>query len=224
MATRAQIRANRRNAQRSTGPRSEAGKENCKMNALKHGLASRDFVLGPEEKAEEYEALQAQLRLDHQPATQIEEILVEEIAQSWWRLQRARLHEAEILRQTTLVTNDVYARWFGPIMRYQAAAERALHRAITQLRTTQNDRRRHEPAEPQAAESLQPEQTEQVMAIGSVAQNTPVESSDDHSCRSAQTGSTAAARIAGMKLAPNVTSASNTGTEANVSGSSGLTS
>ena len=214
MATRAQIRANRRNAQRSTGPRSDAGKENCKMNALKHGLASRDFVLGPEEKFEEYEALQAQLRLDHHPATQIEEILVEEIAQSWWRLQRARQHEVEILRQTTIVTNDVYARYFGPIMRYQAAAERALHRAITQLRTTQNDRRRHEPAEPQPAEPLQTEQNEQVMAIGSVAQNSTAPS-DDHSSRSAQTGSTTAARMAGMKLAL---------TEANVGGSSGLAS
>ncbi len=174
MASSAQIRANRENAKRSTGPRSEAGKENCKLNALKHGLASRDFVLGPEEKFEEYEALQAQLRLDHQPATQIEEILVEEIAQSWWRLQRARQHEVEILRQTTIVTNDVYARWFGPIMRYQAAAERALHRAITQLRTTQNDRRRHEAALPAALEpapSPQPVQPEKVMSIGSVAQN-----------------------------------------------------
>ena len=219
MATAAQIRANRQNARRSTGPTSEAGKENCKMNALKHGLAARVFVVGPDENADEFEALRAQLREDHQPVTQIEEILVEEIAQAWWRLQRARHHEAEILRNAPVINKDVYASWFGPIMRYQAAAERALHRAITQLRTTQNDRRRHEPAGPQPAESLQPSQNEQVMAIGSVAQNSPAESttpaelSDDHSCR-----------IAGMKLAPNVTSARKTGTEANVAGSSGLTS
>ena len=31
------LAANRRNARRSTGPRTSAGKHNSKMNALKHG-------------------------------------------------------------------------------------------------------------------------------------------------------------------------------------------
>ena len=43
MATPAQIAANRRNAQRSTGPKTEEGKRRCSQNARKHGLSSRTF-------------------------------------------------------------------------------------------------------------------------------------------------------------------------------------
>ena len=49
MASEAQIAANRANAQRSTGPRSEEGKARVAQNGLKHGLCSTRVLLPGED-------------------------------------------------------------------------------------------------------------------------------------------------------------------------------
>jgi hypothetical protein len=54
MATEAQIEANRRNSRRSTGPRSEQGKNRSRFNALGHGCRANVLVL-PTEDFGEYE-------------------------------------------------------------------------------------------------------------------------------------------------------------------------
>jgi hypothetical protein len=52
MATRSQIDANRRNAPKSTGPRTPEGKSQSSANALKHGLAAGFRVLQAENQEE----------------------------------------------------------------------------------------------------------------------------------------------------------------------------
>src|ERR671937_140841 len=98
MAFVAQITANRANSQLSTGPKTSAGIENCKFNATRHGLTGKQVVIKGEDPAA-YDAERALLYEAYKPASAIEEMLVERIAQSWWKLQRAERIEAELLRE-----------------------------------------------------------------------------------------------------------------------------
>ena len=63
-----QIEANRRNAQQSTGPRTEIGKKTSSLNALRHGLTSRIVVL-PTEDLAAYQKFSAEFLVDLAPET-----------------------------------------------------------------------------------------------------------------------------------------------------------
>jgi hypothetical protein len=93
MPTDAQLEANRRNAQLSTGPSTPAGKARSAVNGLKHGLYSKSVVL-PDEDPDEYNALLQLLVAEFEPVTLIEHHLVKVIADSHWRLQRGLRTEA----------------------------------------------------------------------------------------------------------------------------------
>ena len=92
MVTPVRIEANRRNALKSTGPRTAAGKLTSSKNAAKHGVLSRDVVL-PNEDAEEFAKLCADLRDQLSPVGLLEQIFVDKIAVSAWRL--GRIHRVE---------------------------------------------------------------------------------------------------------------------------------
>jgi hypothetical protein len=92
----AQIAANRRNAQKSTGPRTANGKAASRLNALKHGLTAETCLL-PGESLAEFEHLRARLVAEFTPATVIDEIQVERLAGLVWRLRRVGLFERELL-------------------------------------------------------------------------------------------------------------------------------
>ena len=53
-----QLEANRRNALKSTGPKTEAGKHSSRCNAVRHGLTA-ETVIGALEDAEDYKAFEA---------------------------------------------------------------------------------------------------------------------------------------------------------------------
>jgi hypothetical protein len=72
------IEANRRNALRSTGPKTDRGKSIVSRNALKHGLLSARIVneeLGEEKK--DVQSLHEELIEDYQPIGRMEQFLVE---------------------------------------------------------------------------------------------------------------------------------------------------
>ena len=79
MASERQIRANRLNAQKSTGPRTAAGKAASSKNALRHGLTAQQVVLEDEDAAM-FDALRDRFLREFQPAGAMEEFLVERLA------------------------------------------------------------------------------------------------------------------------------------------------
>ena len=87
-----QLEANKRNARRSTGPRTPAGKARVKFNALRHGLLAKSVILpirSRSEKRSHFDALLAQLIDELKPVGILEDMLVEKIAVSYWRLRRS---------------------------------------------------------------------------------------------------------------------------------------
>jgi len=87
-----QIEANRRNAQKSTGPKTPQGRAISKMNALKHGILSKEVVVRGwciKENGREFAALHRRLWEDLKPVGLLEEMLVDKIVGTHWRLRRA---------------------------------------------------------------------------------------------------------------------------------------
>ena len=86
MATKAQMNANRNNAKKSTGPRTNEGKQRSSQNALKHGLLARDAVL-PEDPAD-FDRQLCDLEDTIEPKNALEFELVRQIVDAQWRLRR----------------------------------------------------------------------------------------------------------------------------------------
>ena len=87
MATKAQMNANRNNAKKSTGPRTNEGKQRSGQNALKHGLLARDAVLPGEDPAD-FDRQLCDLEDTIEPKNALEFKLVRQIADAEWRLRR----------------------------------------------------------------------------------------------------------------------------------------
>jgi hypothetical protein len=87
MATELQIQANRKNSQKSTGPRTPAGRARSKMNGLKLGLYCQSALL-PGEDPKPLARLNRELVVQHRPEGPGELQLIDEIAAVKWRLLR----------------------------------------------------------------------------------------------------------------------------------------
>lgn len=161
-----QLEANRRNAQKCTGPKTAEGKRRSSMNALKHGLTAATVVL-PFENDLGYHQIRANLIRGYQPATPQELMLVDQIAVGYWRTIRSRRFE------TAMFDNQVRTRkaahglsstpdparddeacvvvlctapegTFQNYFRYDGTIERQYYRAMEALRRLQNDRVRNQ--------------------------------------------------------------------------------
>jgi len=158
MATIRQIEANRRNSQKSTGPRTEAGKAVSSMNALKSGIDAQSQVIRGEDP-DELQALKAGYYESLNPTCPEEAALVDAVIAADWLLRRLRKAEADIwnrefdrqdARADRLDQGDEEFRLaaafefsqavFMRLQRRLDAAERSLHRSLAELRRLRHPR------------------------------------------------------------------------------------
>ncbi|MGH6804619.1 MAG: hypothetical protein ACREC3_14820 [Methyloceanibacter sp.] len=97
MATEKQVAANRANAKRSTGPRTQEGKNRSSMNSRKHALLAKTIVIDGEDPAE-FEDLLTSFVEEFNPNPGCECELVFFLATNFWRLRRIPRFEARSLR------------------------------------------------------------------------------------------------------------------------------
>jgi hypothetical protein len=186
-ASAAQIAANRINAQISTGPRTESGKEKSRQNSYKHGLTGEGVVFSVEDAAEIQRrtlAFEEELR----PSGEISDALVRRAAFLSVRLDRAMLHDTDAVEQRVQKakaefvapegTSAADAAWMRVeagrramfdtsresilARKYEAAAERGLYRALKELRQVEK-----------AAKAEFPPLSEEILEgmMGSILQN-----------------------------------------------------
>ena len=143
---------NRANAQYSTGPTSEAGKHRSSLNALRHGLTGQIVVM-PSEDLAAYQRHVKKFTDQYHPADATESQLVQTLADSAWRLNRAAALESNILTlpvrgedaiQDTMAIAAAFeqqSKALANLSLHSQRLSRQFERAVTQLRELQKARR-----------------------------------------------------------------------------------
>jgi hypothetical protein len=157
MATQSQIDANRRNAQKSTGPITPEGRAAVRLNGVTHGLTAKTIVLKGESEAD-FTNLLASLEAEHDPVTPTEEALVVQLAMATWRLRRAYHAEAGFytykmkdladLNQSLNLDDaarlgraaDWGSKTLDMFTRQEARLERSFYRALHELQRIRKER------------------------------------------------------------------------------------
>jgi hypothetical protein len=143
---------NRANSRHSTGPRTDSGKQRSSLNALRHGLTAASAVLPSEDQAA-FDAHRRGFFDEYQPATPTETQLVQELADTSWRLNRIPLLEAALLDRAANPPSDQAAIDFDIVDAHRALATLGLHyqrlsrqfqKTVEHLREIQSERRHEE--------------------------------------------------------------------------------
>ena len=174
------IEANRRNAQKSTGPKTEDGKARASRNALKHGLCaeSPQAAVVLEEDPAAYEAFAREMLEDLQPVGAVQRALANRIVFVAWKLQRLPEVEARFfassegtvqhprrdesgMRKPATVAECIGEfgcnAFFGRLQMYEMRLERSFHAGLRQLERLKKLRNE---ANEQEETELEPAKTE----------------------------------------------------------------
>ncbi len=118
MSTQEQTNANRKNAQSSTGPKTDEGKAISSQNAVKNGFFAKNDVISGEDPAA-YEQHRADIYAEYAPLTTTESVLTQRIASLSWRLMRADRLQTTVIN--TLVNAQHKANHPPPIPKFNIA-------------------------------------------------------------------------------------------------------
>lgn len=150
MATEKQIAANRKNALKSSGPRSLIGKKVSSRNSTRHGFYASSVLL-PDEDREVFIRFARKFVGEYAPRDAREEELVRSIIETQWQLRRANVVDTELFQiysfyegeqrgvGTAFAHDAAQANAFSKLMRYQGFLLKKLQSAkkeLEHLRTT----------------------------------------------------------------------------------------
>jgi hypothetical protein len=147
---------------RSTGPRTDSGKQRSSLNALRHGLTAASAVLASEDQAA-YDAHRRGFFDEYQPATPTETQLTQELADTAWRLNRIPALEAALLDRAANPPNEQARIDFDIVDAHRALATLGLHytrlsrqfqKTLDKLRDIQADRCREQERDLKRAAAL----------------------------------------------------------------------
>ena len=168
MSTPKQIAANRRNATKSSGPRTVQGKAVSRMNALQFGLEARSTIIRGESESELRATMDA-LFAEHQPVTPTEQGIVTLLGHSLWRLHRLLRVEGQLWEAALLQSREhcdfeavplgiAYGTTtqFPRFERHLTSVRRAIHQCLDELRRLRAERPVVEEPDPDADPLPQP--------------------------------------------------------------------
>jgi hypothetical protein len=162
--TRSQRRQiNRANSQHSTGPKTEAGKKQSSLNALRHGLTGQIVVM-PNEDLEAYQRHLKSYTDEYEPKGATEADLVQALADTSWRLNRVAALETNLLtlgiaNQVSPITNapsevrdamsivaalESQSKALSNLSMHSQRLSRQFERTVAQLRDLQKTRQTKE--------------------------------------------------------------------------------
>ncbi|MCC6364385.1 MAG: hypothetical protein IT165_12745 [Bryobacterales bacterium] len=141
--SRSRAEINRENSQKSTGPKTEAGKAASSRNALKEGFSASFAIVAPED-GQCYDEFLAGLRAELQPQGVQEEDLFRRISLASWNIRRIEKLTFALYEETgadPLASDDsAVVSKLERYTRHQTLNERSYYRGIKQLRLLQNSR------------------------------------------------------------------------------------
>lgn len=133
MASKRQIRSNRTNSKKSTGPRTPGGKFNTSWNRWRHGLSGRRLCILDSERPE-FEKLQKSVHARFQPVGRDENDLFAELVRALWNLHRVCRYLAQLNKGKCPEWAPTPRTARDRLARYRTLNRDAASRAIDALR------------------------------------------------------------------------------------------